>query len=175
MYYSYLQIIKEQNKVSDITIYFDLDGVMADWEAKYKEYYKDDPSKIPDDILWPKVIKIKNFWENIPPIKDTIKLFRELQNEGFNVEILSAYSHYDTRSISGKRKWLQKNLSPINYKVNLVRRRDKQKFATMNSILIDDMSNNTKEFKNAGGNTVLFKDSSQTRRQVYELLNYLLK
>jgi hypothetical protein len=92
----------------------------------------------------------------------------------YNPHILSAYMEktYDPNCIPGKSAWCKKNLGMSGGRVNLVRRREKQNFATNRGqpcILIDDYDKNTSQFTAKGGIGITFKSASQTISELKKL------
>jgi hypothetical protein len=151
---SFKNFIKEEN--SDITIFFDMDGTIADFIGKALEHNpqwtEDDleGQTIPDDKFWKHIIKIPNFWETLEPIKNGMEMLKYASDNGYNVEILTAHSSNDHRSIEGKKVWIKKHLSNFNIS-NIHFEKKKGKHAHSKAILVDDLDKNLKEFKNAGG------------------------
>ena len=76
---------------------------------------------------------------------------------------------------SCKKTWLRRNVSISTSNINLVRRRDKQKFAMKSggnrqpAILIDDFKNNINEFKAAGGIGIHHTSASKTISELKRL------
>lgn len=178
---SFKEYLQETTVNNKITIYFDLDMTLANF---IKEFMKHNPSvkkedvinqSIPDDTFWPMVQKINNFWENLEPMKNGIALMDWACKEGYNVEILSSPSRHDKRSIKGKHTWVKKYLSKYSPKVNLVRASEKQTFSNENSILVDDLEKNIKQFKSKGGKGLLFKDNTSMLNKLKELVNDIKK
>ena len=68
--------------------------------------------------------------------------------------------------LSEKQKWLRKNVSVSPSKIHLVKRRQKQNYATDSkgkpNILIDDFISNINDFKRRGGIGIYHKTSFQT-------------
>lgn len=171
--------LTEENK--KITIYFDMDMTLANFIKKFRENHPDVSEKdlvaqnIPDAKFWPMVQSIPNFWETLEPMKNGLDLMKWAHSEGHNVEILSSPSSHDLRSNEGKKKWVKKYLSNYSPKVNLVKAKDKHKFANENSILIDDLESNIKQFEQSGGKGLLFKDNASMLGQLRKMVDGLKK
>jgi predicted nucleotidyltransferase len=102
----------------------------------------------------------------MPWMKDG-KLLYNFVNSFPNVQILSHAS--DAKSKIGKQQWLKDK--GITFEANLVpNRKDKSKFATADSVLIDDREDVVNDFINAGGKAILHKDSIDTINQLKEIL-----
>ena len=153
-------------------IYVDMDGVLSDWEVQFKRYSGGIPVDTYDSLYGKKNrFKLVNknspdYYANMPWMKDG-KLLYNFVNSFPNVEILSHAP--DTKSKVGKQQWLKDKC--ITFESNLVpNRKDKSKFATDNSVLIDDREDVVNDFINAGGKAILHKDSISTINQLKELL-----
>jgi 5'(3')-deoxyribonucleotidase len=157
-----------------MTIYFDMDGVLADFQGYLRKHHPDLPKdlfSIPDDEFWKLVRAIPDFWENLEPIKGAKELFEFAHDNFEEIAILSSPSRHDSRSISGKVTWLNKNIGDPNdggriYERNFVRANKKKFFANKTSVLIDDLDENINEFKGAGGHTIHFKNASQALKEL---------
>ncbi len=152
-------------------IYVDMDGVLSDWEAQFKRYSGGIPVDTYDNLYGKKNrYKLVNknspgYYANMPWMKDGKLLYNFVK--GFpDVEILSHAP--DNKSKIGKEEWLTDK--DIKFKANLVpNREDKAKFATSNSVLIDDREDVVNEFINAGGKAILHTNSIDTINQLKEL------
>ena len=133
-------------------IYFDMDGVLADFQGYFRSQTMttvEDLWSIPDDVFWKYVKNIPKFWENLPVMPDALKLFKYAQKH-HDVQILSSPSSHDDRSFGGKIKWVRKHLG-ANVRVNLVKRSHKRLFAEdKKCVLIDDIKETCDEFKEKG-------------------------
>ena len=147
-------------------IYFDMDGVLADFQKYFKQHYPEivDPWDLTDEEFWPKVKAIPDFWENLPVLEGALELF-EYAKQNHEVEILSSPSSHDHRSYGGKIKWVEKHLGE-DIRVNLVTRKHKQKFAEEDSVLIDDIEKTCKEFEQKKGLSIVFKTAQQALNEL---------
>ena len=151
------------------TIYIDMDGVIADFNAYYFKFYK---TFIYEDFK--KEVMSGNLFEKLPPMKDfnllvsTIMLLAE--RSGYNVEILSSTHTLCKKQMEvsrkQKKKWLKNH--GIFLKLNVVSKRsDKGDFASnVQNILIDDQMESIDYFTDKGGLGVLFTNVDDTIKQV---------
>jgi len=153
-------------------IYVDMDGVLSDWETQFKRYSGGIPVDTYDSLYGKKNrYKLVNknspgYYANMPWMKDG-KLLYNFVASFPDVEILSHAP--DNKSKIGKEEWLADK--DIKFKANLVtNREDKAKYATPNSILIDDREDVVNDFINAGGKAILHKNSIDTINQLKEIL-----
>ena len=152
-----IKLLKEALKdiAGDTTgykIYCDMDGVLTDFDKQFK-----DITGIPANEFekthsqtefWGEVEKGGlEYWTKMEWMPGGKQLWNFIKN--YDVEILSAPSK-SKHSIIGKKQWVSENLSP-KPKLNLVRAKEKQKFANSHAILIDDRPQNLEQWKAAGG------------------------
>jgi predicted nucleotidyltransferase len=155
---------------SKYKIYVDMDGVLTDWEKQFErlfgvpvETYEAEHGKEKRYELVHK--NSPNFYATMPWMNDGKILYNFIKE--FPTEILSHGT--DPECIQGKEKWLSNH--NITLKQNLVpEREDKAKFATPDSILIDDREDNVNEFIQAGGIGILHKNATDTINKLKETL-----
>lgn len=145
-------------KNKNFTIYFDLDGVVADFEAKWYQHFPDiDMSKmrLENRVLYNLIKDIENYWEDIPFI-ESIRPLWDYCYERYDVQILSAPLDCDAeRCIQGKDTFLDMHLGDYEFKRNYYAHEKKCLLANENSLLIDDKESNVLEFRAAGGMAIL--------------------
>ena len=149
-----------------------MDGVLSDWEAQFKRYSGGIPVNTYDNLHGKQNrFKLVNknspeYYANMPWMKDG-KLLYNFVNSFPNVQILSHAP--DAKSKIGKQQWLKDK--GITFEANLVpNRKDKSKFATDDSVLIDDREDVVNDFINAGGKAILHTNSIDTINQLKEIL-----
>lgn len=148
-----------------------MDGVISDWELQFKRYSGGVPVETYDAEHGKKnrfKFVDKNcpeYYSSMPWMKDGRLLYNFVSN--LPVEILS---HAPTNlAYVGKKQWLANN--NIDIKANLVPHRNlKAKFATPDSILIDDREDNVNDFIKAGGKAILHKSAIDTINKLKEML-----
>ena len=90
----------------------------------------------------------------------------------YNTFILSAYSGRDPSSKNGKMKWLGKNTNFKKSRIKLVKRVQKQAYATRDgepNILIDDYMKNINEWEARGGIGIHHTDVGKTINKLKSL------
>ena len=133
-------------------IYCDLDEVLVDFMRGANAAVGGDFVKMDKDERWNKVNQTKGFWANLGWKSGAKRLHDFIIR--YNPHVLSAYSGRDPNSRDGKMKWLKKNTAFKRANINLVKREQKQKFATKDdkpNVLIDDYIKNIREWEAAGG------------------------
>ena len=147
-------------------IYLDMDGVIADFEKRYEALYHMHPREAEKNDKFVKFfdefIATKQF-ATLDLMPGAVEGMHYINSLGAPVEILSSTAseeRYDAIS-KQKRMWLQ--INNISYKQNFVPgKRHKYKFATPDSVIIDDTESVIRDWRKAGGIGILHKDWSTT-------------
>jgi 5'(3')-deoxyribonucleotidase len=156
--------------MNNITLYLDMDGVLADFN---KEYIKLDPQKADRKRFRTAVIEDKIF-EKLEFLPDTQELLNHVSKlHGVTIEILTSMGTHDPFQANCAReqklKWL--DAKNIPYKANFVHnKQEKAKYATPRSILIDDSVGCISPFNEAGGYGILHTNASNTIRILDSIL-----
>lgn len=156
--------------MNTITLYLDMDGVLADFN---KEYAKYDPLKEDRKKFRSAVIE-HHIFEKLDFMPDTQELLNHVTRlNGVHIEILTSMGTHDvfqgSEAKHQKQNWLDKHNIP--YKANFVRsKEEKAEYATPTSILIDDSIGCVKPFEFEGGHAILHKTSSETIRILDETI-----
>jgi len=147
-------------------IYLDMDGVIADFDKRYKELYKMEPKEAENKKEFYKFfdnfITTKQF-ATLDLLPDAVLLLNYLSKLNIPTEILSSTSSEkrDADIRAQKLMWLQTH--NIGFKVNLVPgKRLKKDFSNANSILIDDTPVNIDQWRREGGVGILHTDTMTT-------------
>ena len=147
-------------------IYLDMDGVIADFNKRYKELYKIEPKEADTyktfDKFFTMFIAERQFATlNLMP--DAMELINYLRSLKVTTEILSSTSSEkrDAEIREQKIEWLKNH--NIEFPVNLVPgKRFKRDFSNSNSLLIDDTSQNIDQWRVEGGIGILYTDAITT-------------
>lgn len=140
-----------------MTIYFDLDRVLADFASQAEKY---GILKKNDRVNWIKVFLIgSKFWSSMEFFPDAKEYFFRILSyckaNGIQVKILSS-----VRLASGKRgkiKWCREKLLLDEENVIIVKNAEKKAdFARTDTLLIDDNKNNIQNFISKGGHGFRF-------------------
>jgi len=152
---------------SGITIYFDGDGVLANFKGYCDEHgieYNPDNvrDKSVDKIMWDKIRKIPHFYDQLDPLPGSVELFKSLKKD-YNCEVLTAIPkpdwHIDNCG-EDKINWCHRYLGE-DVKVHICYRAEKQTFVkSRKDVLVDDLACNIEEWERQGGTGILFTDAA---------------
>lgn len=151
-----------------MAIYFDMDGTMADFAAGVRAIGA--PHEAPearntakDDAMWDAIRRTPHFYRNLPEITAGADLFRLMAASGLAPEVLTAVPK-PKRMIEGaaedKIAWNLEHLGEgtvthICYRADKIRR-----CRGPEDVLIDDHAVTIREWREAGGTGILFREGS---------------
>lgn len=149
---------------SKYKIYLDMDGVLSDFEAGFKNMSGQAIKHLnaeDESDKWAMVEDTPDFWLNLPVMAGAGKLLHFLRHHE-HLMILSSPGVSDAvRARRQKRQWITREVSsdvPVIFR----RGRAKAEYAAPDSILIDDMEKNTKPWAEKGGIAILHKSAELT-------------
>lgn len=160
-------------------IYFDMDGVLADFDrgvgelAGFEKRHRQGERPEEDDLMWEAIRRVEHFYDRLEPISGSIELCHDLiRRYGERVEILTGIPA-PRRNLptagDDKIAWVRRLVSP-DMVVNVVYRREKREFCKgSGNILIDDFGVNVAEWAEHGGTGILFTDALSARRELGRL------
>lgn len=160
-------------------IYFDMDGVLADFDRGIRELCHMDSlnqahkSKEADDAMWEAVKNVAHFYDKLEPIPGALHMFQTLHDKyGDKCEILSGIPKPHRGILtSGEDKtvWTHRLLGE-DVVVNIVFREEKKNYVKgLGYILIDDLEKNIKEWNEAGGTGIHFTSTDAVLWEIEEL------
>lgn len=162
-------------------IYFDMDGVLADFERGVKEICglepisqnaKNNDSQAEVD-MWEAIRKVGNFYDCLEFMPGAKEMFDTVYNKyGDKCEILTGIPKPKRGIVSAgddKKAWVKRLLSK-DIMVNIVYREEKPKYCTgKDCVLIDDFEKNIKEWEAIGGTGILNKSADETMAELKKL------
>lgn len=149
---------------NDITLYLDMDGVLANFSKKFVAL----DSQLPDHQKFRDAVMIHKIFEDLEFMPDTQELLNHVSKlHDVDVQILTSMGTMDqARGLAAQTQktfWLNKHNIP--YKTNFVRTKtEKAKYATPTSILIDDSIGCIAPFIAAGGHGILHVNAPDSIR-----------
>ena len=163
--------LQEDKTKKEYTIYSDMDGVLVDFENRFKRFSKgispkDYESKYGKEKFWDLIDKKTGvrFWVGMPWMSDGKQLWDYIKS--YKPTLLSSPSRSNSSRL-GKRIWKKRNLPST--KLVLAQAAKKQNYANPNSILIDDRESNIDQWIKAGGIGILHTDTTSTINKLKEL------
>ena len=156
-------------------IYLDMDGVIADFEKRYVELFKVQPSSTREykefNKFFDKFIADGHF-ETLDLMPDAMDLVRALRNALPPTQILSSTaSEQRHKAISEQKiKWLE--TQGIDFQRNLVPGKElKKRYARTDTLIIDDTESVINDWRAAGGVAILHKNVADTLVQLKFILD----
>ncbi len=162
-------------------IYFDMDGVLADFERGVKEICKmnapsqndKDRSRDLDEEMWRRVREIEHFYDELEPMSGAKELFDAVYTKyGDKCEILTGIPKPKRGIVNAaedKKRWIGRLFSK-DLKVNIVFREEKPQYCTgKGCILIDDMEKNIKEWEDMGGTGIVNVSAASTMKALKKM------
>ena len=155
-------------------IYVDMDGVLCDFEKRYIELFGTIDTRDRRDVFrqnFDTFISTNQFatLEPMPDFKHLVAYLTALR--GIPKEILSSTAYEETHEdiFRQKEQWLREH--HITWPANFVPgKRHKYKFATPDSLIIDDTYSVIEDWNKAGGISIWHKDASSTVLQLATIL-----
>ena len=160
-------------------IYFDMDGVLADFDRGVRELCGmetlDQGTRSPaqDDLMWEAIRKIDHFYDKLELMPGAKEMFDTLREKyGDKVEILTGIPREERAIVTAaedKRNWTARILSD-KVVVHTVCRKHKQDFCKgPETILIDDYAKNTREWEAKNGTGILHRSAEETMKELKKL------
>lgn len=162
-------------------IYFDMDGVLADFERGVNELCGLEPpsqnakKRKPgeDDEMWKRIKSVEHFYDCLELMPGAKEMFDAVYGKfGDRCEILTGIPK-PKREIENagedKETWVRRLLSD-RIKVNIVYREEKPNYCTgKGCILIDDMERNVHDWNAMGGTGIVHVSAQETMERLKEM------
>jgi hypothetical protein len=162
---------QEEKIETKYTIYSDMDGVLTDFDKRFKKFSKgiapkDYENKFGLKKFWNLVDNIGglDFWANMDWMSDGKEYWNYISK--YNPIILTAPSMNPVSRL-GKRQWRDGNLPGV--KMKMASARNKPNYSKRNSILIDDRKDTIDAWNAAGGIGILHTSAASTIEKLKEL------
>jgi hypothetical protein len=148
------------------TIYIDMDGVIADFSKRYKEKFHVTPEETRNNKefnnYFDKFISDGEF-STLDLMPDATELLNFVSELDTPKEILSSTARPQNHGMIAPQKQMWLNKHNIHYKANFVPGKSlKYKYATSNSIIIDDTQSVIDDWNKAGGIGILHTNAEST-------------
>lgn len=151
-----------------------MDGVLCDFEKRYKELYGNISDKDRRSTFKPNFADFiaTNQFATLDPMPDFHMLRSYLDSVDIPKQILSSTAYEETYETISKQKkeWLYENFVSWPDPIFVPGKRHKYKFATPDSIIIDDTYSVIEDWNKAGGIAIWHKDALGTIQHLNEKL-----
>ena len=153
-------------------IYFDMDGVLADFDRGVRELCGMEPSdpcgRSPeqDDRMWEKIRKVGHFYDKLELMPKAKEMFNAVYGKyGDRCEILTGIPKEKRGIVTARQDkidWMRRVLSE-DVVINVCYRADKiDKCKDSDTVLIDDLEKNIREWEDKGGTGILHRSAEET-------------
>lgn len=150
-----------------MTVFVDMDGVLADFDRHHEAVLGRRPDKRADDVDWEKVRAAGDFYLGIPPTTD----MRELWDAIAHLEpivLTGVPSSLWNEASANKRLWVARHLGP-SVEVICCLAREKGLHARPGDVLIDDWEKHRALWEARGGLWVTHTSAKTTLARLAEL------
>jgi 5'-nucleotidase len=152
-------------------VFLDLDGVMADFELHFLNYFKVAHNEVSEIEMWRMIESYKTFFLDLPLMDGAKDFFQSIEN--LNPIILTSCpkTSYHTSAIQ-KKQWVKMHLSRDIIILPVLGGKNKALFMqNQGDILIDDMKKNCNSWSNYGGIAILHKNFEETTKVFNNLMD----
>lgn len=144
------------------TVYFDLDGVLADFRQGVIDATGQPPEAFDADTLWQRIAAVPDFFVGLAVLEEGRTLLG-MAMDTHRVAILTALPRASTYPDAAheKRRWTIQHFGALPF-FAVQYARQKADYATPSDILIDDNAENIRRWKKAGGIGILHRSFNET-------------
>ena len=157
-------------------IYFDMDGVLADFDRGVRELCHmepsdpDHPDEKYDDDMWAAIRDVGHYYDKLEPVEGSLELFKKVfEKYGDDCQILTAVPKPKRQIVTAgedKVSWVHRLISP-DVAVNRVAREEKKNYVTgADCFLVDDLQKNIEEWQALGGKGIRFLNAEQAEKDL---------
>lgn len=150
-----------------MTLYIDLDGVLADFATAYAAITGERPDTKLDNVDWEKVIAVPGFYTKLPPMPDMLALWEHVKDWP-DVVVLTGVPKKVPEAAADKRAWVTKYLGE-HVKVIACFSAEKALYAKPGDILVDDWEKYRAKWLAAGGVWITHTDAASSVAALKEL------
>jgi len=157
-----------------LVIYCDMDGVLTDYVASFRDVFDEEPTNVFATLGEESVNAILNdvegYWRDMPWMEDGRELWTFIKN--YKPILLTTPAVSVKACKQDKTEWKNEHLGKD---VNIVFSSTKYDYAAPDAVLIDDKKENIDSFINNGGIGILHTSAEETIKQLIPILNDLLQ
>lgn len=144
-----------------MTIFVDMDNVLADFDAGYEATFGIRASKLTDNVDW--AVVRPSFFDSLPPMADYLELWARV--ERYNPTVLTGVPSELPQAIQNKRRWIDRHLGE-HVPVIGCRSKHKSLYCRPGDLLIDDWERYRDLWLGAGGLWITHVSAAQTAREL---------
>lgn len=149
-----------------MTLFVDLDGTLADFDAHYEALFGLRPCKIADNVDWKAVRGVKDFYLGMPPLQDMRQLWDYVSP--LKPIILTGVPKSVEEAPGNKVAWVRKHLGP-DVEVRCCLSKEKALHCKPGDILIDDWEKHKHLWLAAGGVWITHVSAEQTIDDLWKM------
>ena len=146
-----------------MTLYCDLDGVLADFDGHYRRVFGVDPRGEPGAVDWDALRCLGDFYADVTALPDARWLWDQMAS--WNPAVLTALPYSIPEVADYKRGWVRRHLGE-EVKIICCKARTKHLYARPGDVLVDDRDVDRAAWVAAGGVFVPYRSA----RQVVDVL-----
>lgn len=147
-------------------VFVDMDGVLADFDRHYHDRFGIAPDKTIDNVEWDRIRAVKNFYADLPPMRDLPELWDFIGR--FQPTVLTGVPKSIPEAADDKRRWARVHLG-AQVPVICCRSVDKSLHGKPGDILIDDWEKYRDRWEAMGGAWVTHTSAKTTIRDLLDL------
>lgn len=165
--------------ISRVEIYCDMDGVLVDFNTSFKELtdgrlYDAAVEHYGLKEVWRRIgMEGLEWWANLKWLSDGKKLWNFIEDKNPKILTAAATSLIGDKAVIGKQLWCKRELGPSIEVIMANKGPDKDRWSAPNRILIDDLKDNIKAWRDAGGIGILHRNADQTIEQLKQYITPL--
>jgi 5' nucleotidase, deoxy (Pyrimidine), cytosolic type C protein (NT5C) len=151
-----------------MSIFIDMDGVLADFDSAYEQQFGVRPSKVDDNVDWRAVRRIAGFYASLPPMDGMEKLWQHVLP--YQPVILTGAPSEVEEAADNKRAWVHKHLGIGAAEAMIVcRSRDKSLHCKTGDVIVDDWDKYRHLWLAKGGLWVLHVSAEQSITELSQI------
>lgn len=173
--------------MKNLTLVVDMDEVLCDLSEETrlrvnKDFNKNYPKGFNQNYWWDdyqidrkyfeKILNEEGLFLNLKPVDGSIEVLTKLNEEGFNIHILTCPQYTNGNCFISKVKWIKEYLPFINIETNFHTTGNKGLFAKENRLLLDDNINYLNSYQENGGISVAFDQGWNKEFEGHRVYNW---
>lgn len=173
--------------MNNLMLFIDLDEVTANLsetvrERVNKDFNKNFPKGFNRSYWWSdykiekkyfeNILNEKDFFLNLEPVEGAIETLNKLNEEGFDIHILTLPQYSNGNCFISKVNWIRKYLPFINIETNFHTSGNKGLFAKEGRLLLDDSIGNLNSFQENSGVSIAFNHGWNKEFQGHRVHNW---